>query len=96
MEEHLSRGNKIAREALDGLRAIEEERNNKLHGRYILAKLADLFTIFLSLIITGIVLYTFSEGVFEGFISTVVGYVSIRHFFKKRSGSFLSWFFTWF
>ncbi|MDO8589979.1 MAG: hypothetical protein Q7R69_01780 [bacterium] len=93
MEEHISKANGIARDALEELRAIKERGRGQLFVRYILAKLADLFIVILSLIIIGIVIYLFTESIFEGFISAVTGYISISYFFKMRSRSLLSWFF---
>ncbi|MDO8569839.1 MAG: hypothetical protein Q7R89_03680 [bacterium] len=96
MEDSVSKGNDLAKRVLESLEESKQKSQKRLYGRFILAKLADLCAIFMSLVIIGIVIYSFTEGIFEGFISTVAGYISIRHIFKKRNRSWLSWFFGWF
>ena len=88
--------NDLVKKVREGVEGNIRESQNRAYGSIILAKLADLFTVFLSLIIIGIVIYIFSEGIFEGFISAVAGYISISHFFRKRNKSWYSWFFGWF
>jgi hypothetical protein len=96
MEDPISKGNDLAKKVLENIEENRRKNQSQVLGRIILAKLADIFAVFISLIITGIVIYLFTESVFEGFISAVVGYMAIRYLFKKRNKSWFSWFFGWF
>lgn len=73
-----------------------KDSKSDLLGEYILSKIFDIVTIILTLASVGIVIYLFTQSIFEGFVSFVVAGILIRYLFDKRNNSQFSWFYLWF
>jgi len=90
----------VARE--NGMKAAKKmhveliQRQNELVGHHFVSKVFDFFTVLIFLISISIVIFLFTQSLFEGFISLIVTFFFIKYLFKKRSSDLFSWFTGWF
>lgn len=77
-------------------RAEHEQRMKELVGRVTLTRFLDISAVLFLIVVIIVVIILFSESLFEGFVSSVVGFWIVRYVFKKRSNGFLSKFVGWF
>ncbi|HEV7424412.1 MAG TPA: hypothetical protein VGO21_04455 [Candidatus Paceibacterota bacterium] len=75
----------------------KKDSQNKLVGRFIMAKIYDIASILILIASVSVVIYLFRQSLFEGFVSLVADFFFLRYIFKKRSEDFFfSWFSGWF
>ena len=77
-------------EILEQQKGDTTERQNKLVGRFYLTRILDAVSIIILIATIIIVIYLFTQSLFQGFISLIVGFFFLRYIFKKRSNDFLS------
>lgn len=85
-----------ALEDAEKLRIEQQNAQNELVGRYVLAKFFDIIFVILTLITVGIVIMLFKQSLFKGFISFIGGVISIKFLCKQRSSDLFSYFSGWF
>ena len=84
------------KEDAEKMRIEADKTRKELVGRYIMARILDLFAVLSLVAVIIIVIILFSKSLFEGFISLVAGFFIIRWIFIKRNNDFSSKFFGWF